>query len=130
MNLSTANSTNLFVDKFCALRQAGTFESLNFNAQENGCLSFLDTLITHDNNSLNFTGIQGQSIFDNPMMFEGGPSPFAEAEQMNFDAPDLPAFDAGDDQARVEAINYTDKQISLLIQQLKAVMQTNHVSTI
>jgi hypothetical protein len=58
-NFSTANSTNMFVEKFCAHRQAATLEALNFNAQENGCFSFFDTLIPNDaNNNLNFSAIK------------------------------------------------------------------------
>ena len=131
INFNTANSTNMFTEKFYPHKQVATFEALNFNAQENGCLSFLDTLITYDaNNSLNFSAFKNQSIFDNPMMVEGGPSPFAEPEQMNFDGPDPPVFDGGDNKAVKEAIKYTDQQISLLMQQLITVMRTNQVSTI
>jgi len=43
------------------------------------------------------------------MMLEGGPSPFAEPEQMNFDGLDLPAFNTGNNEAVKEAINYTDQ---------------------
>ena len=43
------------------------------------------------------------------MMLEGGPSPFAEPEQMNFDGPDVPAFNTGNNEAVKEAINYTDQ---------------------
>ena len=64
------------------------------------------------------------------MMLEGGPSPFAEPEEMNFDGPNLPGFNGGENAAVNEAIKYTDQQISQLMKQLMTVMRTNHVSKI
>lgn len=67
------NSKNMFVDEFCALNQPASFNALNFTAQENGCLSLLDTVITHDPNNIsqnNLTGIKlDLSLFD---MHEAG----------------------------------------------------------
>ena len=43
---TTANSTNIFgINKFGADKQAANFDSLNVLAADNGCLSFLDTMI-------------------------------------------------------------------------------------
>lgn len=61
----------MFVDQFCTtFNQPASLNTLNFAAQENGCLSFLDTVITQDLNNIslnNLTGVkQDQSLFDMP----------------------------------------------------------------
>ena len=71
-----ANSTNMFVNKYCAINEtAAPLSTLNFASLENGCLSMLDTVIGVGDPAIsqNVTGMQDQSLFDISAMHEDGP---------------------------------------------------------
>ena len=56
INFHYSKSTNMFTENSKPYRQIATLEALKVDAQENGGLSLLDSLITHDaNNFLNFS---------------------------------------------------------------------------
>ena len=65
LNDQKPNSLNIFVDKFYTDEKEVSFNALNFNNSDKGCLSLLDTVLSTNNN---------QSLFGN-LMREEGPSP-------------------------------------------------------
>ena len=85
---TTANSTNIFgINKFGADKEAANFESLNLLTAENGCLSFLDTMINTNAQSIDFSLIKdNQSLFEENINFNAEaleqPMDFGDADQM------------------------------------------------
>ena len=122
---TTANSTNIFgINKFGADKEAANFESLNLLTAENGCLSFLDTMINTNAQSIDFSLIKdNQSLFEENINFNAEaleqPMDFGDADQMQ-----------GLDHQQIVARQYTDMQIEEIIIQLKAIFPSGQVSSI